>query len=60
MTRCEGNYETQAYNELIPIAERYKKLVSEYGIQQENSLYHHQTTTTGITVNGNLECLKAT
>ena len=30
----ELTYETQAYNELIPIAEDIKKLVSECGIQQ--------------------------
>lgn len=42
----ELTYETQAYNELIPIAEDIKKLVSECGIQQ-GIVYHHQTHNNG-------------
>ena len=55
----ELTYEPQAYNELIPIAEDIKKLVSECGIQQGIVYIITKHTTTGITVNENLECLKA-
>lgn len=54
----ELTYETQAYNELLPIAQDIKRLVAESCIQQGVIYVITKHTTTGITVNENLECLK--
>ena len=54
----ELTYETQSYNELLPIAQDIKRLVAESCIQQGVIYVITKHTTTGITVNENLECLK--
>lgn len=54
----ELTYETQSYNELLPIAQDIKRLVAESCIQQGVLHIITKHTTTGITVNENLECLK--
>lgn len=54
----ELSYETQAYNELIPLAKDVIRLVAESSIQQGIVYIITKHTTTGITVNENLECLE--
>lgn len=54
----ELDIETTAYNDLIPISKDVIHIVEESGIQQGMAYIITKHTTTGITVNENLECLK--
>lgn len=54
----ELEIETAAYNDLIPISKDVIQIVEESGIKQGIAYIITKHTTTGITVNENLECLK--
>lgn len=54
----ELEIETAAYNDLIPISKDVIQIVEESGIKQGMAYIITKHTTTGITVNENLECLK--
>ncbi len=54
---CEVSILTEQYQQVIPITEKIKEAVADAKIRQGTATVVSKHTTTGITVNENLECM---